>query len=336
MDVTEAPRTRIALVGAGRMGQVHLAALQSSDEITVVAVVEPFAVTRERLQAEGLVVYETVRQLLDAESLDGALIAAPTDQHPELVATFAAAGIPMLCEKPVGVRPADAERATRAAADAGVLLQVGYWRRFVPELRQLREQIAAGELGQICLLSCMQWDSELPSEEFRSHSGGIMVDMGVHEFDQVRWLLGDEFDSIVAVPAGPSTQPRPATDPDSAVLLARTSGGAGVTISLDGTFRTATRAGLRCGEPAATRASPSCGTRRAMACSTFRCAARRRRSRGPSAGVSVRARRRPTRSPRSWSPRGRLKPLRADEVGAVDPLIANLGGSGTTAPRGRT
>ena len=236
--MTDSPRTRIALVGAGRMGQVHLAALQSSDEITVVAVVEPVAATRERLQAEGLAVYESVRELLDSASLDGALIAAPTDQHPELVATFAAAGIPMLCEKPVGVRPEDAERATRAAAQAGVLLQVGYWRRFVPELRQLREQIAAGELGQISLLSCMQWDSELPSELFRSHAGGIMVDMGVHEFDQVRWLLGDEFapESIVAVPAGPSTQPRPATDPDSAVLLATTSGGAAVTISLGRQF----------------------------------------------------------------------------------------------------
>ena len=63
-----------------------------------------------------------------------------------------------------------------------------------------------------------------------------MVDMGVHEFDQVRWLLGDEFESIVAVPAGPSTQPRPATDPDSVVLLASTSGGAAVTISLGRQF----------------------------------------------------------------------------------------------------
>ena len=227
---------RIALVGAGRMGQVHLAALQSSEEITVAAVVEPVAATRERLQSAGLVVYESVQQLLDSASLDGVLIAAPTDQHPDLVAVFAAAGIPMLCEKPVGVRPEDAERAARAAADAGVLLQVGYWRRFVPELRQLRDRIAAGELGHISLLSCMQWDSELPSEQFRSHSGGIMVDMGVHEFDQVRWLLGDEFESTVAVPAGPSTQPRPATDPDSAVLLASTSSGTAVTVSLGRQF----------------------------------------------------------------------------------------------------
>ncbi len=91
-----------------------------------------------------------------------------------------------------------------------MLLQVGYWRRFVPELRQLRDRVAAGELGQICQVSCMQWDAELPSEQFRAHSGGIAVDMGVHEFDEVRWLLGQEFRWVTATAAGPSTAPRAA------------------------------------------------------------------------------------------------------------------------------
>ncbi len=234
--MTVASRTRIALVGAGRMGQVHLAALQSSEELTVAGVVEPATAIWEQLEAGGVSVHGSVQELLDSTPLDAVLIAAPTDQHPDLVATFAAAGVPMLCEKPVGVTPEDAERATRAAADAGVLLQVGYWRRFVPELRALRERIAAGELGDISLLSCMQWDSGLPSEQFRAHAGGIVVDMGVHEIDQARWLLGAEFDAIAAVPAGPSTQPRPASDPDSAVLLATTSTGAAVTISLGRQF----------------------------------------------------------------------------------------------------
>ena len=234
--MTDVSRTRIALVGAGRMGQVHLAALQSSEEITVAGVVEPAAAIRAQLEAGGVTVYGSVQDLLDTTPLDAVLIAAPTDQHADLVATFAGAGVPMLCEKPVGVTPEDAERATLAAADAGVLLQVGYWRRFVPELRELRERIAAGELGAISQLSCMQWDSGLPSEQFRAHAGGIVVDMGVHEIDQARWLLGAEFEAVAAVPAGPSTQPRPESDPDSAVLLATTSNGAAVTISLGRQF----------------------------------------------------------------------------------------------------
>lgn len=214
------------------MGQVHLAALQSSEEIELAGVVEPFADTRERLKAGGIRVHESVEELLGGTAPDGALIAAPSDQHPALVAQFASAGIPMLCEKPLGVRTQDTERAAQIAADAGVLLQIGYWRRFVPELQRLRERIVTGALGQIGQLSCMQWDQQLPSEQFRSHSGGIMVDMGVHEFDQARWLLGQEFQWIEATPAGPSESPRPPSDPDSATVLAGMSGGAAITISL--------------------------------------------------------------------------------------------------------
>ena len=218
------------------MGQVHLGALLSSDMIELAGVVEPFAPTRERLEADGLSVYETVDELLDREVPDGVLIAAPSDQHPALVARFSAAGMAMLCEKPLGVRLEDTLAAARAVQARGVLLQVGYWRRFVPELRTLRERISAGELGEISQLSCMQWDQDLPSENFRAHSGGIAVDMGVHEFDQARWLLGQEFRWVVATAAGPNSEQRAAADPDSATILAQLSGAAAATISLGRRF----------------------------------------------------------------------------------------------------
>jgi myo-inositol 2-dehydrogenase/D-chiro-inositol 1-dehydrogenase len=230
-----ASEVRIALVGAGRMGRVHLGALQASDVIELASVVEPYDPSREAVAAEGLTVYRDTNELLANDRPDGVLIAASSDQHQALVLQFAAAGLPMLCEKPVGIRVADAIGASEAARDAGVLLQVGYWRRFVPELRRLREQISAGELGEIYQLSCMQWDAEPPSEQFRAHSGGIAVDMGVHEFDQTRWLLGQEIESVTAFPAGPNAGGSPA-DPDAAVVLARLSGGAAATISLGRRF----------------------------------------------------------------------------------------------------
>jgi myo-inositol 2-dehydrogenase / D-chiro-inositol 1-dehydrogenase len=197
-------RTALALIGAGRMGLVHLDALRQAEGVELVGVVEPFA--------------------------------ASSDQHAELVATFARAGVPMLCEKPVGVRAADAQAAARAVERTGVHLQVGYWRRLVPELRQLRERIAAGELGRIHQIACYQWDHELPTEAFRSRSGGIAVDMGVHEFDQTRWLLGQEFVWLAGCPAGIDSSQRAPGDPDSATLLARLSGGTAATISLGRSF----------------------------------------------------------------------------------------------------
>jgi myo-inositol 2-dehydrogenase/D-chiro-inositol 1-dehydrogenase len=218
------------------MGQVHLGALQSSEAIQLTGVVEPFPATRAALARTGVTVHETVDRLLADERPEGVLIVAPSDQHPALVAEFAAAGIPMLCEKPVGVQARDARAAADSARAAGVLLQVGYWRRFVPALRELRKRIAAGELGELYQLSCMQWDAELPSEQFRAHSGGISVDMGVHEFDQTRWLVSQEFQWLVAAPAGPSDPARAATDPDAVTILAQLSGGAAATISLGRRF----------------------------------------------------------------------------------------------------
>lgn len=214
------------------MGTVHLGAMLSSAELAVAAVVEPVAARRDQLAAEGLRAYATAEAMLDADPPDAVLIAAPSDQHPALVHEFAAAGIPMMCEKPLGVEVREGVEAARAAEQAGVLLQIGYWRRFVPELRRLHERIESGELGEIIQLSCMQWDHQTPTEQFRAHSGGISVDMGVHEFDQTRWLLGQEFEWVVASAAGPNSAPRASADPDSATVLAHLSGGAAATISL--------------------------------------------------------------------------------------------------------
>jgi myo-inositol 2-dehydrogenase / D-chiro-inositol 1-dehydrogenase len=142
-------------------------------------VVEPFAPARASVAQTGIATYESVEELLAGSIPGGVLIVAPSDRHAQLVSRFAAAGVATLCEKPVGVNVEQARQAAAAAAAAaGILLRVGYWRRFVPELQALRRRIAAGALGEIIQLSCFQWDHELPTEAFRSHSGGIAVDMG--------------------------------------------------------------------------------------------------------------------------------------------------------------
>src|SRR5207237_1188322 len=157
---------------------------------------------------------------------------APTDLHLELVATLAGAGVPVLCEKPCGLRSEETAEAMRLAADAGVLLQIGYWRRFVPALVALRERVAAGALGEPAQIWSWQWDERPPSPAFRARSGGILLDMGVHEFDQIRWLTGQEFTDVSAIAARvTSEQPVPG-DPESVAAVAELSGGAVATVSL--------------------------------------------------------------------------------------------------------
>ena len=219
------------------MGRVHLAALKASDQISLAGIVEPADAVRANLEGERVPLFASPQELIEAGTAEGVLIAAPSPMHAVLVSEFAAAGISVLCEKPVEVSPEEAARARDAALHADVVLQVGYWRRFVPQLCELRARIEAGDLGEIYQLSCMQWDQEPPSGSFRAGSGGIAIDMGVHEIDQIRWLLGEEFIWVAAVAAGRlPPEAASAADPDAAVVIAKLSGATAATVSLGRRF----------------------------------------------------------------------------------------------------
>jgi myo-inositol 2-dehydrogenase/D-chiro-inositol 1-dehydrogenase len=220
---------RVAVVGAGRMGRTHLRALERARGIDAVAIVEPVARVRAQLESAGLRAWSTVDELLAAGGVDAAVIAAPTDLHLDLVTQLAAAQLPLLCEKPCGLNPDETSHAVHAAADAGVVLQVGYWRRFVPALVDLREQLRAGRFGARLLVSCWQWDAQPPPASFRARSGGILLDMGVHEFDQIRWLTGRELVDVVAFAAG--------VDADSATALVQIDDGTAALVSLGRYFQ---------------------------------------------------------------------------------------------------
>lgn len=218
----------MAVIGAGRMGRTHLRALARASGVLVVAVVEPIAAVRDELARGGLQTWTSVDELLDAGGFDAVLVAAPTDLHLELVTRFADARLPILCEKPCGLDGEETSQAVRAAVDAGVLLQVGYWRRFVPALVAVREQLLAGAYGAPLFVSCWQWDAEPPAASFRERSGGILHDMGVHEFDQLRWLTGHELVEVAAFAAAP--------DADSATALVQLDDGTAAVVSLGRMF----------------------------------------------------------------------------------------------------
>jgi myo-inositol 2-dehydrogenase/D-chiro-inositol 1-dehydrogenase len=223
---------RVGLIGAGRMGRAHLQALADARDVEAAAVVEPLEEVRDELRARGLRTFRHVGELLDAGDVDAAIVAAPTDLHLELVAALARAGLPVLCEKPCGVRSDETAEAVRLAAHASVVLQVGYWRRFVPALVALRERVASGALGEPAQIWSWQWDERPPSPAFRARSGGILLDMGVHEFDQIRWLTGQEVGDVFAIAAGVASEAPVPGDPESVTAVAALSRGAVATVSL--------------------------------------------------------------------------------------------------------
>jgi myo-inositol 2-dehydrogenase/D-chiro-inositol 1-dehydrogenase len=205
------------------MGRTHLAAISGSAEVSIVGVVEPYP--SEELLATGAPVFGSLDELLGSAGVDGALMAVPTDQHVTVLAQVMESGLPVLCEKPCGLTSAEAASNAAMAERTGLVLQIAYWRRFVPSLVGLRRQLLDGELGEILAVNCSQWDLAPPSEEFRNSSGGILADMGVHEFDQIRWLTGQEFTTM-------HTARTSGADPDCAQIVAELDGGSTAVISL--------------------------------------------------------------------------------------------------------
>lgn len=226
---------RLGLIGAGRMGRTHMRALSGSQSVRVVGVAEPAEAARATMDAD-VPVYSDVAALLKAGELDGILVAAPSTLHLSLVTQLASEGVPILCEKPCGVSASQAREAAAVAERHGVKLQVAYWRRFVPSLQRLRRRIAEGNLGALYFVASYQWDGEPPAAAFRANSGGIFIDMGVHEFDQIRWLSGQEFVRLDPAIATVGTDPQIAGDPDSAQVLCALSGGSTALVSLGRRF----------------------------------------------------------------------------------------------------
>jgi myo-inositol 2-dehydrogenase/D-chiro-inositol 1-dehydrogenase len=214
------------------MGRTHLRALATSSAVAITAIAEPSPSARDTLTHEGVSVHANIAQMVASTSLDGVLIAAPSDQHLSLIDEIAASGLPILCEKPCGLSSGQALNAAEIAAAAGVRLQVAYWRRYVPALMALRDRMQAGDLGVLHLVACYQWDEQPPSPQFRAHSGGIAVDMGVHEFDQLRWLTGQDIHALSAAASPLISDSGVTGDVDSAQVLAELSGGAVGFVSL--------------------------------------------------------------------------------------------------------
>jgi myo-inositol 2-dehydrogenase/D-chiro-inositol 1-dehydrogenase len=214
------------------MGRTHLRALDGSTEVTVVAVTEPVETTAAPLREQGLAVYPTAEEMFAESELDGVLIAVPTPQHIDTTRRSLDAGLPVLCEKPFGLVPDEARAVGKLATERKLALQIAYWRRFVPQLTTLRGDLADGKYGTVHFLVCSQWDEAPPPLSFRHDSGGIYIDMGVHEIDQTRWLLGQDFTDVKAQVFPTTEDPGAQNDVDSAQALVMLSGGTSTVISL--------------------------------------------------------------------------------------------------------
>jgi myo-inositol 2-dehydrogenase / D-chiro-inositol 1-dehydrogenase len=219
------PRLHVGIIGAGRIGKVHAetlsfrlpnavpAAITDIDEEAARRLAEACGISRVAASAE---------EILAASDINAVLICSSTATHADLVIRAAQAGKHIFCEKPIDLRLEKIDRALEAVDRAGVKLQVGFNRRFDASFVRVRRAVAAGEIGEPHLLHIISRDPGPPPISYVKQSGGIFLDMTIHDFDMARFLIGDEVEEIyttAAVRVDPAIGE--AGDLDTAVIVMR-------------------------------------------------------------------------------------------------------------------
>jgi myo-inositol 2-dehydrogenase/D-chiro-inositol 1-dehydrogenase len=162
------------------------------------------------------------RAIMENPDIEAVVICSSTDTHAHMIEEAAAAGKHIFCEKPIDFDLARIDRALAAVERAGVKLQVGFNRRFDSSFKRVHDLVAQGKVGEPHILRITSRDPEPPPIEYVKVSGGIFLDMTIHDFDMARYLIGSEVEEIYAA-GGVMVDPQigQAGDIDTAVITLR-------------------------------------------------------------------------------------------------------------------
>lgn len=223
-------KINIGVIGTGRIGRLHAENLKYRvPEANLVAVSDVVAEAAEKVASDLGVqrVYADPRYILDDRDIEAVLICSSTDTHAPLIEQAAEAGKQIFCEKPIALDLAAIDRALAVVDRAGVKLQIGFNRRFDPNFRRIQEAVAAGRIGTPHLLRITSRDPQPPPLAYIKVSGGIFLDMTIHDFDMARFLMGSEVEEIYAA-GGVMVDPEigKAGDLDTAILTLHFANGA--------------------------------------------------------------------------------------------------------------
>lgn len=217
---------KFAVLGAGRIGQVHARAVAAVEGATLVAVSDAVeAAARKVADSYGCDI-RSIDAIAAASDVDAVIICTPTDTHADLIERFTKAGKAVFCEKPVDLDLARVRQALETVEAEGGTLMVGFNRRFDPDFMAVKAAIDGGRVGKVEMVTITSRDPGAPPIDYIKSSGGIFRDMTIHDFDMARWLLGEEVETVMAQ-ASVLTDPEIGTagDHDSVNVMLQTASG---------------------------------------------------------------------------------------------------------------
>jgi myo-inositol 2-dehydrogenase/D-chiro-inositol 1-dehydrogenase len=192
-------KINFAVAGLGRIGKIHLENLLQMEDVEVVATMDPLEECQQYAKDKGIVnTAGSFEEMLSIAEIDAVLICSPTDTHADFVELSAKAGKHIFCEKPLDLSLDRVLEVLKVVKDKDVKLMLGFNRRFDKEFRKVRELVKNEAVGTPHLVKITSRDPGAPPVSYIEKSGGLFLDMTIHDFDMARFVVEKEIEEVYA------------------------------------------------------------------------------------------------------------------------------------------
>ncbi|MDP4285063.1 MAG: inositol 2-dehydrogenase [Bacteroidota bacterium] len=192
-------QVNIALLGMGRIGKIHFKNIQQNfPGIKILAVADPLYNESQKEMYSNIFFSENVDEVIALPEVDALLICTPTSSHADLIEKGIKKGKHIFCEKPMDLSLERTAALSLMAENAGIKLMLGFNRRFDPDFMQAYKSVRAGAIGDVQIVKITSRDPGLPPIDYIKNSGGLFMDMAIHDFDMARYIMNKEVVEVFA------------------------------------------------------------------------------------------------------------------------------------------
>ena len=190
---------KFAIAGLGRIGKIHLENLLLMDQVEVVSAMDTQVEGHQFAKKKGIdQIFNSYEQMIKESTIDAVVICSPTDTHSDYVEMAAYAGIAVFCEKPLDLNLGRVLEVLKLVESKGIKLMLGFNRRFDQEFLKVKKLVAQGAIGNHHLVKITSRDPQAPPISYVVQSGGLFLDMTIHDFDMARFLVDKEVVEVYA------------------------------------------------------------------------------------------------------------------------------------------
>ena len=191
-------KLQVGIIGAGRIGKLHTENILRFPDVEIKTIADPFIESaREWGQSLGIQHLESdPMTIINDPEIDAVFICSPTDTHINVIEAAAKAGKHIFCEKPISFSDEATINAYQIVKENNVKVQIGFNRRFDKNYARVKEYVASKVIGDLHILKITSRDPEPPSLDYVKRSGGIFMDMTIHDFDMARFVAGSEVTEV--------------------------------------------------------------------------------------------------------------------------------------------